>query len=182
MPSNIAQVQDSATLLLQRLENVDIQAIAGNITSLLADARAQLGQGGDIQVLLADASQVMRSLRAAVETADLPAVAADARRAVASANALLSSRELQQTLAQGSAAMTELRNAAARLPASINQLEAGLRSARGATLDVQADLVPILRDLRAMTANLRDVTEALRRSPSQTLLGGPPPAPAGAPR
>jgi len=175
IPSNIAQVQDSATMLLQRLENVDIQGIVANVSALLADARAQLGQGGDVQVLLSDASQVMRSVRSAVDAADLPAVAVEARRTVSAAQALITSRELQQAIAQGGAAMTELRQAAARLPASINQLEAGLRSARGATLDVQADLVPILRDLRAMTANLRDVTESLRRSPSQTLLGGAPP-------
>ena len=35
------------------------------------------------------------------------------------------------------------------------------------------DLVPQLRDLRATAANLRDVTEALRRSPSQALWGAP---------
>lgn len=175
IPSNIAQVQDSATMLLQRLESVDLQGIVGNLSALLADARAQLAQGGDIQVLLSDASQVMRSVRTTVDTTDLPAVAEELRRAVGAAQALLTGRELQQVISQGSAAMGELRTAASRLPASINQLEAGLRTARGATLDVQADLVPILRDLRAMTANLRDVTEALRRSPSQTLLGGPPP-------
>ena len=125
IPSNIAQVQDSATMLLQRLENVDIQAIATNLTNLLADARNQLAQGGDIQVMLADASQVMRSVRSAVDTADLPAVAVELRRTVGAAQALLTSRDLQQAISQGSAAMTELRNAAARLPASINQLEAG---------------------------------------------------------
>lgn len=176
VPSNIAQVQDSAQLLLQRLEGVDLQGITANLAALLADARTQLGQGGDVQVLLSDASQVMRSVRAAVDATDLPALATELRRTVAAAQNLIMGRELQQAIGHGSAAMTELRNAAARLPASIGQLEAGLRTARGATLDVQADLVPIMRDLRAMTANLRDVTEALRRSPSQTLLGGPPPA------
>jgi ABC-type transporter Mla subunit MlaD len=180
IPSTTAQVQDSAQMLLQRLENVDIQGIVSNLSNLLADARGQLGEGGDVRILLSDASQVMRSLRGAVDQADLPALAVELRRTVTTAQNLLNSRELQQAISQGSAAMGELRTAAARLPASIAQLEGGLRTARGATLDVQADLVPILRDLRAMTANLRDVTEALRRSPSQTLLGGPPPA--GAPR
>lgn len=182
IPSTTAQVQDTAQLLLQRLEQIDVQGIVGNISGLLTEARAQLAGGGDVQVMLSDASRVMRDVRTAVERADLPAVAVELRQTVAAAQALITSRELRQAIAQGSAAMTDVRQAAARLPASINQLEAGLRSARGATLDVQADLVPILRDLRAMTANLRDVTEALRRSPSQTLLGGPPPADRAAPR
>jgi paraquat-inducible protein B len=182
IPSTTAQVQDAATMLLSRLEQIDFQALIGNITGLVSDVRAQTAPGGDLQVALADASSLMRSLRSTVETADLPGMVAEARAAVAAARSLLDSRDLRQMLSQGGAAMAELRAAAARLPPTITQLEAGLRSARGATLDVQADLVPILRDLRAMTTNLRDVTEALRRSPSQTLLGGPPPVPAGASR
>ncbi len=182
IPSTSAQVQDAATMLLSRLEQVDFAALVSNVTGLVGDVRAQTAPGGDLQVALAETSALMRSLRGTVEMADLPGMVVEARAAVAAARAVLESRELRQTLAQSSAAMAELRAAAARLPATINQLESGLRSARGATLDVQADLVPILRDLRAMTANLRDVTESLRRSPSQTLLGGPPPVPAGAQR
>ena len=51
------------------------------------------------------------------------------------------------------------------------------RTARGTTADLQADLSPLMRDLRSSVANLRDTTEALRRNPSQTLLGAPPPPP-----
>ena len=183
IPSTTAQVQDAATMLLTRLEQVDFQGLISDVTGLVSDLRRQVAPGGDLQVVLADASTIMRSLRGTVEAADLPGLTVEARRAVTAVSTLLNSRELNQAIAQGSAAMTELRQASARLPGTVNQLEAGLRSARGATLDVQADLVPILRDLRAMTANLRDVTEALRRSPSQTLLGGPPPqTPAGAAR
>lgn len=182
IPSTSAQVQDAATMLLARLESVDFKALFDNFLGLVTDARAQAAPGGDLQVALAETSALLRSLRSTVDTADLPGMVVETRSTIAGIRALFESRELRQTLTNSSAAMAELRTAAARLPNTVNQLEAGLRSARGATLDVQADLVPILRDLRAMTANLRDVTEALRRSPSQTLLGGPPPAPAGASR
>ena len=52
-----------------------------------------------------------------------------------------------------------------------------MRTARGATTDLQAELAPILRDLRAAVGNLRDTTEQLRRYPSQAIFGAPPPAP-----
>ena len=65
----------------------------------------------------------------------------------------------------------------ARLPAVIQTLELALRSIRGTTTDAQADLGPLLRDLRATVASLRDTAEALRRSPSQSLFGAPPPPP-----
>jgi len=182
IPSTSAQVQDAATMLLARIESLDITQLFDNFLSLVTDARAQAAPGGDLQVALAETSALLRSLRSTVDAADLPGMVVETRSTIAAIHALVDSRELRQTMTNSSAAMAELRTAAARLPSTVNQLEAGLRSARGATLDVQADLVPILRDLRAMTANLRDVTEALRRSPSQTLLGGPPPVPAGANR
>ena len=59
--------------------------------------------------------------------------------------------------------------------AAIASLEAGLRTARGASTEIQAELAPILRDLRGAVGNLRDTTEALRRSPGQALFGAPPP-------
>ncbi|MCX7933193.1 MAG: hypothetical protein N2588_11670, partial [Rhodovarius sp.] len=85
--------------------------------------------------------------------------------------------DLARAIAQGGTAMESLRAAAARLPGTIRELDAGMRSARAATLDLQAEMVPILRDLRAVTAHLREVTEALRRHPGQALLGAPPPPP-----
>jgi paraquat-inducible protein B len=80
-------------------------------------------------------------------------------------------------LTNAAAAAAELRTVVARLPASITSLEGGLRTARGATTDIQAELAPILRDLRAAVGNLRDTTEQLRRYPSQAILGAPPPPP-----
>jgi hypothetical protein len=64
----------------------------------------------------------------------------------------------------------------ARLPASVNALEGTVQTARRATTDVQSELGPLLRDLRASVANLRDATEQLRRNPSQAIFGAPPPA------
>ena len=68
-----------------------------------------------------------------------------------------------------------MRTAATRLPGTIAALESGLRTARGASTEIQAELAPILRDLRSAVGNLRDTTEALRRSPGQALFGAPPP-------
>ena len=59
----------------------------------------------------------------------------------------------------------------------MGSLDASLRSARSATTDIQAELAPILRDLRAAVGNLREMTEQLRRYPSQAIFGAPPPAP-----
>lgn len=182
MPSTTAQVQNAAEALLQRIQGVDVGNLLENLTALLADLRRETREEGDLAVAVREAATLLRTLRAAAEESDLPAAvaelrgaAAEARGVAAEARELLESRELRQTLANAAAAAAEVRTAAARLPATIAALEAGLRAARGSSTEIQAELAPILRDLRSAVGNLRDTTEALRRSPGQALFGAPPP-------
>lgn len=173
-PSTVAQVQNAAEALLQRLEQVDFAGLIGNLGLLVADLRGQTSTG-DLSVALREAANLLHNLNQATAGANLPEAVAEFRAVATEARALLASRELRGTLANAGQAMAEIRTAAARLPASLATLDNTLRSARGATGDLQADLAPILRDLRSAAANLRDTTELLRRSPSQAIFGAPPP-------
>ena len=174
-PSTVAQVQTAAQMLLQRLEQVDLAGLIDNLSGLLSDLRKETNDG-DFSDVLNQAAQLLRRLNQDGGAGDLPGAVADIRAVAAEARALLGSREMRGTLTSASQAMAEVRNAAARLPASLAALETTLRSARGATGDLQADLDPILRDLRSAVANLRDTTELLRRYPSQAIFGAPPPS------
>lgn len=188
IPSTVAQVTSVAETLLRRLEQVDLPELIANFGRLIADLRGEL-DGGDLQDLLREGTATLHALRRATEGAEVPALAAElralaaeikaagteARAAAAEARALLAGREVKQTLGNVAAASAELRTAMQRLPASLTAIEQSLRSARGTTTDLQAEIVPLLRDLRATMANLRDTTEALRRSPSQAIFGAPPP-------
>lgn len=177
IPSTVAQVQSAAEQLLQRLQEVDLPGLLENVIGLVADLRGQV-KDGDLAATLREMAELMRVLRAAAQEADAPGLAAELRGTAADARKLLASRELAQALANTAAATAELRAAAARLPGSVNTLDASLRTARGVTTDIQAELAPLLRDLRAAVANLRDTTEQIRRNPSQALFGAPPPNPA----
>jgi hypothetical protein len=152
-----------------------------NINDLFLDLRRQTDTG-EIAVALREASSLMQELRAIAGSADVPGAVAELRATAGAIKNLADGREIRETLSAMGAAAQDLRRATARLPGTIGQLESGLRAARNTTTDVQADLAPVLRDLRAATSNLRETTEALRRSPSQALWGAPPPAPAGATR
>lgn len=182
IPSTVAQVQNAAETLLQRLQAVDVGGLLENLTGLLADLRRETREDGDVAATLRESAALLRTLRVAAEEADLPGVlgelrgaAAEARGTAAEARELIASRETRQALANAAAAAAEVRTAAARLPQTIAALESGLRTARGASTEIQAELAPILRDLRSAVGNLRDTTEALRRSPGQALFGAPPP-------
>lgn len=172
IPSTVSQVTTAADTLLQKLQEVDVVKIVADIGGLIADLRGEFGPGGDAAMTLQETSKLVASLRVATEQADVPSMVAELRGAASELRALLSSREIKRTLTAAAEASNELRNAAQRLPVS---LEATLRTARNTTTDVQAEIAPVLRDLRAVAANLRATSEALKRSPSQAVFGAPPP-------
>ncbi len=156
-PSTVAAVTTAAEAIIERLGRLDIEGLVNGATLLVTDLRAQLGDG-DVAMLVREGSTTLRTLR---ETA-------------AALQGIAQSPDLRATLANANAATAELRTALARLPALIQAMETTVRTARTLSTDTQADLAPILRDLRATTANLRETTEALRRSPGQAIFGGPP--------
>lgn len=174
IPSTVAQVQSAAEQLLEQLQASDVAGLVASVAGLIADLRGQLGPDGSASVALREAALLLGTLREAATAADLPGTTAALRGATTEAQRVLASPQLRSTLTNAAAAAAELRVAAARLPGAI---DGGVRAARTGSADLQAELVPLLRDLRATVANLRDTTEALRRSPSQTLLGAPPPEP-----
>ena len=185
VPSTITQVTTAAEQLMTRLSGVDFDALFTSATRLIEDLRNQVGGQGDLAVTLREAATTMTALRQAIEGAELAATVRDVRVAV---NRIGAAGEAAEHLLEGPAvagavsnisqAAADLRTSIARLPAVIQSLELALRSVRGTTSDAQADLGPLLRDLRATASSLRDTAEALRRSPAQSLFGQPPPPPA----
>jgi paraquat-inducible protein B len=181
-PSTITQVTSAAERLMTRLAGLDLDALLEGINGLVADLRRQLGTEGDLALTLREAATTMATLRGAMQDADIAGAVRDMREAAQrigaageSAQALLGSEEAGAAVGSIGQAATDLRTAIARLPAVLQSLELALRAVRGTTTDAQADLGPLLRDLRATVASLRETAEALRRSPSQSLFGAPPP-------
>jgi len=205
IPSTVAQVQSAAETLLQRLQEADLPGLLANINGLVTNLREQTSEG-DLAMALHEATELLRALRADAERAEIPQAVAELRGAAADARALINSQELRQVLTDAAAALAELRGAAAearalvgrpeldqavanaaaatealrtaarRLPGTLNTIEGGARTARNVVADLQSELAPVLRDLRAAIGNLRETTEMLRRNPGQALFGAPPPS------
>jgi paraquat-inducible protein B len=184
VPSTITQVTSAAERVMTQLAGLDLKALVDAATELVTGLRDQVGGQGDLAVTLREAAATMTALRSAIEGADFATTVREVREAAnrigaagQSAEALLSGPEITGAATSIGQAAADLRTAIARLPAVIASLELALRTVRGTTGDAQADLGPLLRDLRATAASLRDTAEALRRSPSQSLFGAPPPPP-----
>ena len=181
VPSMLMQVQDAAQLLLRKLTSVDLVGLAGGLTGLVEDLRAQLRQG-DTGALLTQATQTMRDLDAAVRAANLPELSAQAMQTLKAAGNVADGRQTRDLIANANQAVTKLAAAVAQLPPLLATLQATVQRADNGTADLQQSLTPVLRDIQATLANLRDASAQLRRDPGQVLFGGPPPREPGAAR
>jgi paraquat-inducible protein B len=184
VPSTFTQVTSAAERLMSQLAEMNLDALVTSATRLVDALHNQVGGQGDLATTLREAATTMTALREAIAGADLAGTVREVREAAArigaagqSAETLLAGPEITGAAASIGQAASDLRASIARLPAVLASLELALRTIRGTTGDAQADLGPLLRDLRATAASLRDTAEALRRSPSQSLFGAPPPPP-----
>lgn len=175
IPSTVAQIQLVIENVMRQLQDVNIGALVNNVNALLAEL-GQIARDAEVGSAVGEATALLRELRGALAGADIPALAAELRETGAATRRVIEGEELQAAVRALTQTAQEMRATVQRLPAVLTQVEGVLRAARGTTTDFQAEMVPLLRELRAVAANLRDTTEALRRSPSQALLGAPPPA------
>ncbi len=174
IPSTITQVQDAAQTILNRLQDIDLKALAGSVQTLIDGLNEDLTKG-DVHATLTEASALLRSLRGAVADANLPALTADLKSTSTAVRGLADGKQTRELMASATRAADRLAEAANKLPPLIAALDATVRRVNAGTSDIQADLVPVLRDARAAVANLRETSEALRRYPAGTIFGGPPP-------
>lgn len=176
IPSTVAQVQNAAEAVLNRIQQAPLEQLLSDVSAIVATARTQISDG-DLARILRETAETMTQLRALATSTDLPGLVAELRGAAGDLRAVVGGPEAKAALNNAALAADELRRSLSRLPAVITSLEQTARSARNATQDTNADLGPLLRDLRAVVSNLRDTTEALRRAPGAALFGAPPPPP-----
>jgi ABC-type transporter Mla subunit MlaD len=167
-PSTIAQVTAMATDVLSRLDTIDYAALTKNLDGLLTDLRHELAGGGDVHATLDQARKTIADAQARLDAADLPALTAQLRRTGDAVAQLAQGAPTRDLVAQARAAV-------ARLPKLLDGLTQTANRAGASLTDLEAELIPILEDVRATVANLRETTEAIRRDPGSVLLQGPPP-------
>jgi ABC-type transporter Mla subunit MlaD len=174
MPSTLLQVQDAATQFLAKLNKLDVEETLREVDGLIDDLRTAVREG-DVHNALTRASTLLGTLNDAVKNADVPGLTADLRATSGAARGVMQNPDTKRLLANAAEAAERLSQSAARLPPLIASLQTTSGRADSSLADIQRALGPMLRDLEATLANLRETTESLRRYPSQVLLGGPPP-------
>ena len=174
IPSTVAQVQNAAEAILARIQQAPLEQLLTDVSAVVSAVRGQV-EDGDIARTFTEAAATLTALRQVVTQSDLPGLVTELRGTATDLRQLVGGKEAKAALASARSAADDLRQSLSKLPAVIDALEQTARSARNTTQSTTADLVPLLRDLRATVSNLRDTTEALRRAPGQVLFGAPPP-------
>ena len=176
IPSTVAQVTSVAEALAQRVSDLPIEQILGDLSGLLSDLRRQVNDGDLAQTARA-ATETLETVQRTVTQLDLERLSGELRATVAEARGLIGAPEVRGVLRNANAAMERLQQGMQRLPAAVAQVESAARSVTNTVGDINGDLAPTLRDLRAASGSLRETTEGLRRSPGASLLAPPPPVP-----
>jgi len=176
IPSTVSQVTTVAEQLALRVSNLPIEQILADLSGLLSDLRRQVNDGEVAQASRA-ATETMETLRTAVRDLNIAALSNDLRGTIADVRGMVNGPEVRGTLRNANQAMDRLQAGLQRLPTALGQVEQAARSVNNTIGDINGDLTPTLRDLRAASGSLRDTTESLRRSPGAALLAPPPPTP-----
>ena len=167
MPSTLTQVQDAVEQVLSSFSKVDLGKMVGDLTQL-ADTLDQEITTGDAHQAIANANMLLVNLNTQLDAADLPATTRAARN-------LVDGPQTRQILSQLSQTTQQLSKVSAQLPALISASQATIDQASETTADLQAQLQPVLANLRTTTASLNALTQQLKNNPAQVLLGAQPP-------
>jgi ABC-type transporter Mla subunit MlaD len=167
MPSTLTQVQDAAEQIMSSLSKVDLAKMVGDV-SQLTDTLDQEVTTGDAHQAIANANTLLETLNQQVKLADLPGTTASVRN-------LAGGTQTTQILAQLNQTTAQLSKVSAQLPALVARGTATINQANETTADLQAQLGPILQDMKDATANLRDLTAQLEHNPGQVFSPPPPP-------
>lgn len=158
-PGTLTKLLSSAEQVFQKLEDVDLALLLNNLNRVLTSAEAQIR---DAQ--LADIARQATNLLAELRSSN------------ASLHQLLSQPDLQSLPASLTRAVEDLRHKIGELDldALSTRLDRVLTSADTFFAGKETDLAATLDHLRAVTANLRALSEIARLHPSSLLLGAPP--------
>lgn len=167
VPSTLTQVQDAVEQIMSSLSKVDMGKMATQISSLINTLNQEVTTG-DAHQAIAQANTLLISLNSAVTRSDLPGTTASIRNLADGPQTVQIISQLSQTTAQ-------LAKISSQLPALVAASQATINQANETTSDLQAQLLPILQDMKTTTNNLRDLSAELSANPAQAILGAAPP-------
>lgn len=181
-PSTVTTFVNAASAILDRLQKLDIEGTVANLNKLLTttnDRIASLNPGElqeRTQRTLGKLDATLDQLQAKRLSDEAVALLAELRKTNADLRQTLGSPEFQRLPQDASKTLDQMRALVSdpRLGQSVAHLERTLGRLDRLFGGREADLAATLTNLHQITDNLRDLTEDVKRYPSNVLFGSPP--------
>lgn len=192
--SRITQLSDSVEKILRSMESVDVgRLVDGLEKSLLTITKVAEGAnfdklGAQANAFLTEVRDTNRQIKELIGGSDVRSAFKDGAAAAKTAREIIDSAEkpLKQLLAdlpQATDSVNKLikrvDSMSADLPETSAQLRQSLRRLNRLLASQQQEIHTTIDNIRAISGNVKELSEESKRYPAQTLFGAPPP-PAGA--
>jgi phospholipid/cholesterol/gamma-HCH transport system substrate-binding protein len=159
-PSLAGQIIENAQTFLAGLNEADLQALSRNLNTLVVDLDRKVNE-----------------VPAAELAASAQAVLHDAKATFGRIDRLLADGHIQQTLRNldsASARIDSLLAEGGDVDRLVHDIDQAAQRADALLGDNQYDVRAIVQDLRTTSANLRTLSDSVKRYPAGALLAGPP--------
>jgi len=176
-PSVASEIITSVQNLFSSLDKADLQQLGQNLNALVLNANKKLDE---LQVaeLSVDAGALLKDARATINRAQGPLDQTLRNLASASArvDTVLADPALNQTVKNAAVITGRVSKIAeaGELDRIVKKLDLSLQRVDALLADNQYDIRGVVQDLRVTAANLRTLSENVKRYPSGVLISGPP--------
>jgi phospholipid/cholesterol/gamma-HCH transport system substrate-binding protein len=188
--SRITQFSDAIERILHNIEQVDIQRLTSAMENSLKTIDKLAGSvnfdqiGSQVGTLLSELRTTNGHLREIVDAPELKSAIKDASVAASTAKEILvrADKPLSQLIndlpktSEGLNRLVQrLDSISADLPETSAQARETVQRLNRLIVTQQRDIERTVENLRAMSENMKEITEQSKRYPAQTLFGAPPP-------
>lgn len=188
-PGALTTLKESVDKVLLRLQELDIDKLVATVESVLVSLETAIGDArigdisNDVRVLLADASRQVNALDTRKISLAAQQTLASADKAVADANVPALSRDIRDLIAQVRQTNANLNKLLAspkpisgpsNLPEMVARLNKTLGRIDKLISTERPQIEMILANFKEISDSMKDLTESLKRHPSDLLFSKPP--------
>jgi phospholipid/cholesterol/gamma-HCH transport system substrate-binding protein/paraquat-inducible protein B len=188
--SRITQLSEAVERILRNFSDIDIAQLSQTIDKSLV-AMTKLAEnanldkiGGQANALLNELRETNRQINALVSNPELKTAIADASASAGRARQIIERAEkpvnqmltdLPQATESLSRLVKRLDSVATDLPETSGQLRQTIQRMNRLIANQQRDIEKTMDNLRAVSENMKEITDNSKKYPSQVLFGAPPP-------
>jgi ABC-type transporter Mla subunit MlaD len=181
-PSTVRQLVNSASEIMERLHNLDVEGVVTNLNKLLTTTNDRVAALDTKRLqerterTLAKIESTLNDIAAKKLSDEAVALLSELRKSNAELQVTLANPSFKKLPESADAALQKVRDLVGdpRLASSIAHMERTLARLDRILGGGESDLATTIENLRQISDNLRDLTEDAKRYPSGIIFGAPP--------